>query len=111
MTFSQGVEQIKSNERLDQYLVPGCLSKVWLITKNADQKLYIRIDSESKIIKATSSVYQYLLQDVSFPEILAQKSCPLIELGVFERSTSNRKNALFHIWEQITQFCQEQINK
>jgi cysteine desulfuration protein SufE len=91
--------------RVDSYLIPGCLAKLWFMPEFHDGKCYFTCDSDSLVVKAIAGLLCEFYSDQSPEEILAHSPEFLAPLGITQHLTPNRRNALAKIWERIRQFA------
>jgi len=91
--------------RTGDHLIPGCLARLWLITRFEDGKCFFACDSDSLIVKAIAGTLCELYSGQPSAEILAHHPDFLAPLGISQHLTPNRRNALARVWETIRQFA------
>lgn len=62
---------IAEEQRLDQYLVRGCQSNVWLISEKVGDKLHFHVDSDAVIVEGLLTLVLAAYQDKTPEQILA----------------------------------------
>jgi cysteine desulfuration protein SufE len=92
--------------RVEENLIPGCLAKLWFISKFRDGKCFFDCDSDSLIVKAIAGLLCEFYGGHAPAEILAHDPKFLAPLGITQHLTPNRRNALSKIWERIRQFAE-----
>jgi len=92
--------------RVEENLIPGCLAKLWFISKFRDGKCFFDCDSDSLVVKAIAGLLCEFYSGHAPAEILAHDPKFLAPLGITQHLTPNRRNALSKIWERIRQFAE-----
>ena len=92
--------------RVDANLIPGCLAKLWLVSRFEEGKCFFTCDSDSQVVKAIAGLLCDLYSGQSPAEILAHDPGFLAPLGITQHLTPNRRNALARIWEQMRCFAE-----
>ena len=92
--------------RVEQYLIPGCLAKLWFYPRFADGRCHFACDSDSLVVKAIAGLLCDFYSDQPPEEIAAHDPAFLGPLGITQHLTPNRRNALSKIWDQIKAFAQ-----
>jgi cysteine desulfuration protein SufE len=93
--------------RVDTFLVPGCLARLWFVPTLRDGLCYFESDSDSLITKAIAGLLCDIYSGQPPQEILAHDPGFLRSLGVTQHLTPNRRNALSRVWENIRNFAAE----
>lgn len=92
--------------RLDAYLIPGCLAKLWFVPRFRDDRCFFACDSDSLIVKAIAGLLCEFYSGHAPAEILTHDPQFLAPLGITQHLTPNRRNALSKIWERIRAFAE-----
>ena len=88
-----------------QYLVPGCVSKVWLFCEEQGGRLYFQGDSDASITKGIVGVLLYLYSGAT-PQEITQCSGDFLEtIQLQEHLTPNRRNGLAHMIQLIRNYA------
>lgn len=95
-------------QRVEGYLIPGCLAKLWLVPGYADGKCSFACDSDSLVVKAIAGLLCDFYNGQTPAEILAHAPDFLAPLGITQHLTPNRRNALAKVWAHIRQFAEDQ---
>jgi cysteine desulfuration protein SufE len=95
--------------RVDEYLIPGCLAKLWLIPQWHDRKCFFACDSDSLVVKAIAGLLCEFYSGQPPSEILAHDPKFLAPLGITQHLTPNRRNALAKVWERIRHFAEQNL--
>ncbi len=104
--LGQKLEPISQDERSDENKVHGCVSQVWLITKqqklNDKQVLCFRGDSDAMIVKGLVAVLIALYSGLRPDEIIEKDAIAIFdELNLREHLTSQRSNGLVAMVDRI----------
>ncbi len=104
--LGQKLEPISRDERSDENKVHGCVSQVWLITKqqelNDKKVLCFRGDSDAMIVKGLVAVLIALYSGLSPDEIIEKDAIAIFDdLNLREHLTSQRSNGLVAMVDRI----------
>lgn len=102
--------QLDESMKTEAHLVPGCLSKLWLVAESIGGRCHFRCDSDSQIVKAIGGLLCELYSGEKPEEILGQPPDFLAQVGINQHLTVNRRNALSKIWDQICAFAERELN-
>jgi cysteine desulfuration protein SufE len=92
---------LTESQRRDQFLVPGCLSKLWLIKENKEGLCVFHADAEAAIVRALALLYAEIYSGARPQEIL-DSARPLAEqLDIQTFISPTRRNVLLRMHEQI----------
>lgn len=97
---------LMAEQRVDANLVPGCLAKLWLVSRFEDSHCYFACDSDSLVVKAIAGLLCEFYSGHPPAEILAIGPAFLAPLGITQHLTPNRRNALAKVWDRIRQFAE-----
>lgn len=80
--------------KVDELLVKGCQSKVWLRAFEKDGKIYFEADSNTVITKGIIAMLIKVLSGLSAEELLAHQLNFIQEIKLHEHLSSQRSNGL-----------------
>ena len=92
---------IDSSEKVDNNLIKGCQSRVWVHTSFKDGKLYFTADSDAIITKGIISLLIKVYNGRTPSEILSSDLSFIDRIGLKENLTPTRTNGLLSMIEQI----------
>lgn len=92
---------IDSSEKVDNNLIKGCQSRVWVHTSFEDGKLYFTADSDAIITKGIISLLIKVYNGRTPSEILSSDLNFIDRIGLKENLTPTRTNGLLSMIEQI----------
>lgn len=94
--------------KTDANLVPGCLSKLWLVAEGRDGLCWFRSDSESAIVKGVASLLCEFYSGHTPGEILQAEPTFLSQAGITQHLSANRRNGLARIRGLIREFAERE---
>lgn len=92
---------IDSSEKVDNNLIKGCQSRVWVHTSFKEGKLYFTADSDAIITKGIISLLIKVYNGRTPSEILSSDLSFIDRIGLKENLTPTRTNGLLSMIEQI----------
>lgn len=90
--------------RTEAHRVPGCLSRLWLVSELRAGGCWFRCDSDSQIVRAVAGAMAELYSGHAPEAILAAEEVSLDVLGI-ALATSNRRNAMSRVQGAIRDFA------
>jgi cysteine desulfuration protein SufE len=87
--------------RVDVNRVPGCLAAVWFVAQFAEGRCEFRADSDSAVIKGIAVLLCEFYSGQLPEEIVRTRPSFLVDFGITQHLTPNRRNSLGRIWESI----------
>ena len=101
--LGKSVDTLPDTLKLDQFLVRGCQSKVWLIPDVSDDGiLSFRADSDAVITRGLVSLILIIFNGKTAAEILAVDVQGILEqLGLKQHLSPLRANGLYSMVEKI----------
>jgi len=85
----------------DKYLVQGCTSLVWLVSKSKDGKLYFQADSEAMIVKGLVYIVISIFEGIECSKIKEFDTNLLESLELSEIITPNRQSGVAGMIDKI----------
>lgn len=87
--------------RIDQNLIEGCQSRVWLHAEYRDGHIYFSADSDAIIVKGVISLLMKVLSGRTPDEILASDLHFIDAIGLKEHLSPTRSNGLLSMVKQM----------
>jgi cysteine desulfuration protein SufE len=87
--------------KLEENLLNGCQSNVWIIAENLDGKIHYTADSDSLIIKGIISLLLRVLNEQNAQDIVDADLYFLDKIGLKSNLSPSRANGLVTILSQI----------
>lgn len=99
--YGKKLNSFSQDQKLEESLVPGCLSKVWVVGKFENGVMIYQADADSAIVKGLVGILVYLYSGLIPDEILNVSPEFLRDLGLEQAVSTNRRNGLWHMLEKI----------
>jgi len=85
----------------ERYLVPGCLSRAWLVPEFKSGQVHFAADSEAMIVKGIMAILLEVYNNNTPDENLGLAPDFLADVGITEHLSMNRRNGLANLCKQI----------
>jgi cysteine desulfuration protein SufE len=92
---------IPESQRLDKFLISGCMSQAWLVPEFSEGRIRFYADSDAAIVKGIMAILIAVYSDNTPEENLSLSPEFLREGGVTEHLSMNRRNGLSNVVKQI----------
>lgn len=102
---------LRVDEKVDEHLVKGCLSKLWFVAEMNNGKCYFRVDSDSRVVKGIAGLLCEIYSGSTPEEIIHVDPGFLGEVGITQHLTPNRRNGLSRLWDKIRVFAEENMGQ
>jgi len=91
--------------KLDENLIKGCQSKVWLHSEIQKEKLVFTADSDAILTKGIVALLLRVFSNQKAEDILAADTKFIDEVGLKEQLSQNRANGLVSMIKQIKMYA------
>ncbi len=111
--LGKSLPQIETRYKIDENLIKGCQSKVWLHAELNEGKVVYTADSDAIITKGIVSILIRAFTNQSPSEILNANTDFIDEIGLKEHLSPTRANGLVSMVKQIKMYAiafQTQVN-
>lgn len=105
MDLGQKIPAIKEEDRIDQNLIKGCQSKVWLTSEVRDGKVYFHADSNTDVTKGLISLLIRVFNDQDPEEIVNADLYFINRIGMNQMIGSQRSNGFALMIKQMKLFA------
>jgi len=102
--------ELPPEARTDAALVPGCVSRVWLVGFMENGKCRLQMHAESALVKGLAAALCELYDNATPEEILETEPELFEALGIAANLTSTRLNGLAHIRAYIAAFARQHLS-
>lgn len=103
--FGSSLPLIDDKYKLDENLIKGCQSKVWLNTEMKDDKVIFSADSDAVITKGLVGLMVHVLSNQT-PEAIVNADLYFIDkIGLKDHLSPNRSNGLLSMIKQMKLFA------
>ena len=110
MEIGEKLDSLEEKFKEEEDLVSGCQSKVWLIAKNKDEKIYYEGDSNTSITKGLLALLIRIFSDLSIKEVLNTKIFFPKEIGLNRFIGTQRSNGFYSIEKKIKYLAMGKID-
>ena len=100
---------LKDEELLDQNLLDGCQSRVWLLINGDAEKLTIRANSDAAIVSGLIALLIRVYSGASAQQILDSEPRFIAAIGLSEHLSPTRANGLHAMVEAIRGAAAERL--
>jgi cysteine desulfuration protein SufE len=105
ISLGKELKGLELEDKIEENIVKGCQSKVWLIANLQDGKVRFKADSDAIISKGIIAMLIKILDNES-PETIANYNFSFIdEIGLKEHLSPNRSNGLVGMMDKIKLFA------
>ena len=99
--LSKDIPLISEEYRLNENLIKGCQSKVWLHARQIDGKLIYTADSDAIITKGIAALLIRVLSEQKAEDILENEMYFIDAIGLKEHLSMTRSNGLVSMIKQM----------
>lgn len=103
--LGKSLPMIKENDKLENNLIKGCQSRVWLSFEKKDDLIYFYADSDAIITKGIISLLIRVYNGRTADEILGSDFSFVNEIGLRENLSPTRANGLVSMIKQIKAYA------
>ncbi len=96
---------IDSEYKVDENLIKGCQSKVWLHSELNNDKLIFTADSDAILTKGIVALLLRVFSEQKSEDILAADTAFIDEIGLKEHLSPTRANGLVSMVKQIKMYA------
>jgi len=105
MELGTGLEALPEVARIEENIIKGCQSKVWLIAEEQDGKVHYMADSNTDITKGLITLLLRVLNNRAPEEIINAKLDFVERIGMGSIIGSQRSNGFASMIKQIKLFA------
>ena len=105
MELGEKLPVLSEEHKIDQNIIKGCQSKVWLISSIEGDKIYFQADSNTAITKGLISLLIRVLSGQSIEDIIASDLYFIEKIGMQLVIGSQRSNGLTAMIKQMKLFA------
>tara|TARA_B100000900_G_scaffold383566_1_gene371605 strand:+ start:215 stop:631 length:417 start_codon:yes stop_codon:yes gene_type:complete len=99
--LSKDIPLISEEYRLNENLIKGCQSKVWLHARQIDRKVIYTADSDAIITKGIAALLIRVLSEQKAEDILENEMYFIDVIGLKEHLSMTRSNGLVSMIKQM----------
>lgn len=98
-------EPLPDSDKVEQNLIDGCQSRVWLVCDEKEGRLYFRAESDALIVKGIVTLLIRVLSGHTPDEILDADLYFIEKIGLREHLSPTRSNGLLAMLKQIRAYA------
>lgn len=102
---------IDSKYKLDENLIKGCQSKMWLFSELDNENVHFTADSDAILTKGIAALLLRVFSDQKPADILAADTDFIDKIGLKEHLSPTRANGLVSMIKQIKMYAIAQQSK
>ena len=93
--------------KTEEPLLPGCVSRLWLVPEFRDGRCWFAMDGEAAISKGIAALLCGFYEGETPADIVATEPDFVAEIGITALLSSNRSNALASLRRRIKTFAEQ----
>lgn len=98
-------EPLPDSDKVEQNLIDGCQSRVWLVCDEKEGRLYFRAESDALIVKGIVMLLIRVLSGHTPDEILDADLYFIEKIGLREHLSPTRSNGLLAMLKQMRAYA------
>lgn len=98
-------EPLPDSDKVEQNLIDGCQSRVWLVCDEKEGRLYFRAESDALIVKGIVTLLIRVLSGHTPDEILDADLYFIENIGLREHLSPTRSNGLLAMLKQMRAYA------
>ena len=98
-------EPLPDSDKVEQNLIDGCQSRVWLVCDEREGRLYFRAESDALIVKGIVTLLIRVLSGHTPDEILDADLYFIEKIGLREHLSPTRSNGLLAMLKQMRAYA------
>ena len=107
--LGKSLKDYPESDKIDEKLIKGCQSRVWLDYKGVDGKIFFNADSDAIITKGIISLLIRIYSGRTPQEILSSDFSVVDRIGLKENLSPTRAGGLASMIEKIREVAAENI--
>lgn len=111
LEIGRDLPEMDASHRIEDNLIRGCQSQVWLVHEIEDNKLRFQIDSDAHIVRGLLKILLVAINNLSPSEIIETDLETLFEeLGLMTHLSMSRGNGLRAMISKINQIAEKGVS-
>lgn len=102
---SKNAEGLDASFKIEEFLVRGCVSNLWLVPSFENGKCFFKSDADSIITKGVANLVCGMYSGLAPQEIMDFDCIFLEELGIAQFLSPNRRNGLSQLCNRIFSYA------
>ena len=105
ISLGKDLSEMKKEDKIEENLVKGCQSQVWLIATEKEGNVYFEADSDAIISKGICALLVKVFNGQPASEIVKNNLGFIDEIGLKEHLSPNRSNGLVAMIKKIKAYA------
>lgn len=105
ISLGKELDEMAAEEKIEENLVKGCQSRVWLSAKHEGGKVIYSADSDAIITKGIIALLVRILSNQTAEEIAKNDFSFIDKIGLKEHLSPNRSNGLVGMMKQMKSYA------
>jgi cysteine desulfuration protein SufE len=105
ISLGKDLSEMKKEDKIEENLVKGCQSQVWLIATEKEGNVYFEADSDAIISKGICALLVKVFNGQPASEIVKNNLGFIEKIGLKEHLSPNRSNGLVAMIKKIKAFA------
>ncbi|MBT32931.1 SufE family protein [Chondrinema litorale] len=105
MELGEKLPELEESAKVEENIIKGCQSKVWLVTEYQDGKVVFNADSNTAITKGLISLLIRVLNEKTPDEIINTELFFIDKIGMRQLVGSQRSNGLTAMIKQMKMYA------
>jgi cysteine desulfuration protein SufE len=101
IVVSRAKGSLTEAEKVEANLVPGCVSRVWLVAESGDGFCHFRYDADSPMVKGLVGLLCEVYEGGALAEVASEEPVVLEQLGFTKLLSPTRLNGLAAVRRRI----------
>ena len=111
LEIGRDLPEMDASHRIEDNLIRGCQSQVWLVHEIEDNKLRFQIDSDAHIVRGLLKILLVAINNLRPSEIIETDLETLFEeLGLMAHLSMSRGNGLRAMISKINQIAEKSVS-
>ena len=102
-------KSLEESEKIEENLIQGCTSKLWLSIKQDKDTLILSTDSDTVIVRGLAKIIENIFSNQKIKDIIDFDIDILKQLGLTQIITPSRQNGIGNMINKIQQLAKETI--
>lgn len=99
--LGKALEPLSDEHKVDDNIIKGCQSKVWITAEEQDDKIIFRADSDAIIVKGLIALLLRVYSEQKIDDILNEPLNFIEKIGMGNHLSPTRSNGLLAMVKQI----------
>lgn len=99
--YGRDIPVPEEQDKTPEHLIPGCQSRVWIVSEEKNGRLYFKADSDALIVKGIAAILVKILNGQKAEDIAIADLFFIDDLQLREHLSPTRSNGLFAMIQEM----------